>query len=120
MPLMTRPEDTPAIAKRREREKRTISQMVALYCADHHDAGARTERSYSGEPLCAACRALDEYCVLRTERCRSMAVKTNCEECGNHCYAAKQREAIRGVMRYAGPRMLLHHPVAAVRHLLKK
>lgn len=120
MPLMTRPEDTPAIAKRREREKRTISQMVALYCADHHDAGARTERSYSGEPLCAACRALDEYCVLRTERCRSMAVKTNCEACGNHCYAAKQREAIRGVMRYAGPRMLLHHPVAAVRHLLKK
>lgn len=120
MPLMTRPEDTPAIAKRREREKRTISQMVALYCADHHDAGARTERSYSGEPLCAACRALDEYCVLRTERCRSMAVKTNCEACGNHCYAAKQREAIREVMRYAGPRMLLHHPVAAVRHLLKK
>lgn len=117
---MTRPEDTPAIAKRREREKRTVSQMVALYCADHHDADARTERSYSGEPLCADCHALDEYCVLRTERCRSMAVKTSCEACGNHCYAAKQREAIREVMRYAGPRMLLHHPVAAVRHLLKK
>ena len=117
---MTRPEDTPAIAKRREREKRTISNMVALYCADHHDASVRTEHAYSGEAVCPECRAIDEYCVTRTERCRSMAVKTNCEECGNHCYAPAQREAIRRIMRYAGPRMILHHPVAAVRHLLKK
>ena len=30
------------------------------------------------------------------------------------------RERIRAIMRYAGPRMMLHHPVAAVRHLLGK
>lgn len=117
---MTRPKDTPAIAKRREREKRTISNMVALYCADHHDDADRTERAYSGEAVCPECRAIDEYCVTRTERCRSMAVKTNCEECGNHCYAPAQREAIRHIMRYAGPRMIFHHPIAAIRHLLKK
>jgi hypothetical protein len=28
------------------------------------------------------------------------------------------REGIRGVMKYAGPRMLLRHPVMAVQHLL--
>jgi hypothetical protein len=28
------------------------------------------------------------------------------------------REQIRQVMRYAGPRMLLHHPIHAVLHLL--
>lgn len=117
---MTRPADTPAIAKRREREKRTISQMVCLYCADHHETADRTERAWCGEAVCPECLALDEYCVKRTERCRSMAVKTSCEECGNHCYAPAQREAIRGVMRYAGPRMLFHHPIAAIRHLLKK
>ena len=93
---MARTPDTPAVARRREREKRTISNMVAIYCAGNHDASARTER------------------------CRSMAHKTSCEECGNHCYAPAQREQIRAIMRYAGPRMILYHPVAAIRHLLKK
>ena len=106
---MARIPDIPKVARRREREKRTISNMVAIYCAGNHDAPARTE-----------CKAIDDYCVLRTERCRSMAHKTSCEECGNHCYAPAQREQIRAIMRYAGPRMILHHPVAAIRHLLKK
>ena len=131
---MARTPDTPAVARRREREKRTISNMVAIYCAGNHDASARTERrltgdthptrstetSFAGEPLCPACKAIDDYCVLRTERCRSMAHKTSCEECGNHCYAPAQREQIRAIMRYAGPRMILYHPVAAICHLLKK
>ena len=29
-------QDTPQIAKRRAREEKTISQMVALYCAGNH------------------------------------------------------------------------------------
>lgn len=117
---MTKTPDTPAVARRREREKRTISNMVAIYCAGNHDKATRTETSFAGEALCPDCKSLDDYCVLRTERCRSMHKKTSCEECGNHCYAATQREQIRAVMRYAGPRMLLHHPAAAIRHLLKK
>ena len=117
---MARIPDTPAVAHRREREKRTISNMVAIYCAGNHDAATRAETSFAGEPLCPACKAVDDYCVLRTERCRSMAHKTSCEECGNHCYAPAEREQIRAIMRYAGPRMILHHPVAAIRHLLKK
>lgn len=111
-------EDAPRTAKRRAREKRTISQMVALYCAGSHEAAARTERAHCGEAVCPACAAVDAYAVLRTERCRRMEAKTSCEECGNHCYAPEKREEIRAVMRYAGPRMLGRHPVAAVRHLL--
>ena len=110
--------DSPKTAKRRVRETRTISQMVALYCAGNHDAAARTERAHCGEAVCADCAAIDAYAVLRTERCRKMEVKTSCEECGNHCYAPEKRDEIRAVMRYAGPRMLGKHPVAAVRHLL--
>lgn len=110
--------DSPQTAKRRVREKRTISQMVALYCAGTHEAAARTETAHCGAQVCPACAELDSYAVLRTERCRKMEVKTSCEQCGNHCYAPDKREAVRVVMRYAGPRMLLHHPVAAVRHLL--
>ena len=94
--------------------------MVALYCAGNHDAAARTERAHCGEAVCADCAAIDAYAVLRTERCRKMEVKTSCEECGNHCYAPAQREQIRAIMRYAGPRMITRHPIAAIRHLLKK
>lgn len=115
---MDRTEDSPKTAKRREREKRTISQMVALNCAGNHAPEARTERAHCGEAVCPECARLDAYAVLRTERCRKMETKTSCEECGNHCYRPEMRDRIRSVMRYAGPRMLTKHPVAAVRHLL--
>ncbi len=47
-----------------------------------------------------------------------MEVKTTCDRCEIHCYTREQLERIREVMRYAGPRMLLHHPIAAIRHLV--
>ena len=112
--------DDPATARRREREKRTVSQMISLYCAGHHAKEGAVETGYAGEAMCSECKMLDDYCVLRTERCRSMATKTSCDKCGNQCYAAAQKEKVREVMRYAGPRMLRKHPVAAVRHLLGK
>lgn len=111
-------EDTPSIAKRREREKRTISQMIALHCAGNHDEGDRTETAFCGEAVCPECKAIDQYAVLRTERCRKMDVKTSCDECENHCYKPEERERIRTVMRYSGPRMMKVHPIAAIRHLL--
>ena len=114
----THMEDSPAVAKRREREKKTISQMIALHCAHNHKSEARDHNAYCGEPVCEACAELDAYAVLRTQRCRKMDVKTSCEQCGNHCYRADMRERIRAAMRYSGPRMLTHHPVAAIRHLL--
>lgn len=49
-----------------------------------------------------------------------MHEKKNCNQCPNHCYAPDKREEIRAVMRFSGPRMLLVHPVAAIRHLLGK
>ncbi len=110
--------DSPATAKRRLREMRTISQMVALYCARNHDAQSRTHSAHCGEALCADCAQLDAYAVLRTQRCRKMEVKTSCEECGNHCYKAEMRERICEVMRFSGPRMLTTHPIAAIRHLM--
>lgn len=113
-------QDAPKTARRREREKRVISQMVCIYCAGNHDAAERTETAHCGEQVCPACKEVDDYAVLRTQRCRKMDVKTSCEECGNHCYAPEMRERIRSVMRYAGPRMITKHPIAAVRHLLGK
>ena len=68
--------DTPQLAKRRAREMRTISQMVALACSVNHPAQSRTHTAHCGEPVCAECAALDAYAVERTQRCRKMDVKT--------------------------------------------
>lgn len=119
-------QDTPATAKKRARELRTVSQMIAIYCAGNHtydehgDRTERTERAECGEPLCAVCKEIDEYAALRTRKCRRMENKISCELCQNHCYAPEMQERIREVMRYAGPRMIWHHPIAAIRHLATK
>lgn len=112
--------DSPKTARRRAREKTTISQMIAMHCAGNHLLEARIERAFCGDSVCPACAKLDEYAILRTDRCRKMDVKTSCEECGNHCYAPEMRERIRAAMRYSGPRMIVKHPIAAIRHLLKR
>ena len=111
--------DQEKIEKRRIREKRTISQMVCMYCDGHHKQ-QQTEVAHCGESICPECLELDAYAVLRTERCRQMHKKKNCEECLNHCYAPEMRRRIKEAMRYAGPRMIVKHPVAAVLHMVGK
>ena len=92
---------------RLEREKETLRRMIALYC--RHKEG--------NKGLCDDCRHLREYACRRLEHCRYGNRKGACKDCPTHCYAPAFRERIRYVMRYAGPRMLLYHPVAALRHL---
>ena len=94
---------------KREREKRMVSQMIALYCRKkHHTRG----------DLCPQCAALDAYAKMRADKCPFMETKTFCSNCRIHCYKPDMRAKIREVMRFAGPRMILHHPVAALRHVV--
>ena len=95
---------------KREREKRMVSQMIALYCRKkHHTRGG----------LCPQCAALDAYAKIRADKCPFMETKTFCSNCRIHCYKPDMRAKIREVMRFAGPRMILHHPVAAIRHVVE-
>ncbi len=91
------------------RERRTVRFMVAIYCrANHrHDGG-----------LCADCADLQSYAMERLDRCVFKADKPTCKVCPVHCYKRDMREAMRQVMIYSGPRMLLSHPILAVQHLL--
>lgn len=91
------------------RERRTVAAMVALRCRDLHGAG--------GE-LCDACRTLADYADYRLDRCPYGDEKPTCVNCPIHCYAKREREEMKEVMRYAGPRMLLRHPILAIRHML--
>jgi hypothetical protein len=93
---------------RMKRERITIDSMIRLYCRLKHGQG-------SG--LCPECQDLQDYTHLRLERCPFKVDKPTCAQCTVHCYKADRREQIRAVMRFAGPRMLIYHPVLAIRHL---
>ena len=94
--------------RRRDRELATIQVMIRMYCADHHADPAP----------CADCAALAAYAARRIERCVFGAAKPTCANCKVHCYTAEMRERVKAVMRYAGPRMLMRHPVLAIAHMI--
>ena len=93
--------------RRVEQEKQIVADMIALYCRKKHNS----------KTLCPECRALTVYAFRRSELCPFKEEKTFCSQCKTHCYSSKMREQIRQVMRFSGPRMLFHHPIAALRHL---
>jgi hypothetical protein len=87
--------------------------MIGLYCGAHH-ADARP----AGGGRCAECEALVAYASGRLDRCPYGEGKPACSKCPTHCYKPVMRERIRTVMRWAGPRMPLRHPVMAAMHLV--
>jgi hypothetical protein len=91
------------------RELKTIRTMARMHCRDLH--GTR-------EGLCEQCAALMDYATRRLDRCVFGDDKPTCANCKVHCYNAENREAVRAMMRYSGPRMLLRHPVLAVAHVI--
>jgi len=96
--------------ERRARELKTIEAMVRMYCRGHHGG--------NGKLLCAECAALFDYASRRLDRCVFGDAKPTCANCVVHCYSADMRERVRTVMRWAGPRMLIRHPILALFHKL--
>ncbi len=94
---------------KRQREKETVSLMIAIYC----------RKTHGGKTLCTECAQLDAYARLRSDKCPFMETKTFCSNCRVHCYKSDMREKIRQVMRFSGPRMIFHHPVMAIRHVIE-
>jgi len=84
-----------------EREKQTVRTMIELYAKHHPDFDA----------------GLADYACRRLDHCRYGERKPACKHCPVHCYAPRQRDEIRKVMRWAGPRMIIYSPFAALRHL---
>lgn len=93
-----------------EGEKRVVELMIRLYC--RHKEGNRK--------LCSSCAGLLAYAQQRLDRCPFGEAKSTCRKCRIHCYRREEREQIRRIMRWAGPRMLFFHPAAAVGHLLRE
>jgi hypothetical protein len=94
--------------RRLRRENRTIRLMIEMYCRVHHN----------GSDLCAECRALTNYAMKRLDACPYDESKPTCVTCPTHCYKPAMRERIKEIMRFAGPRMIYHHPLLAMLHLV--
>ena len=78
------------------------------------------QAGHGGPGLCGECRELLEYSLARLDHCKFGNAKTKCHKCPVHCYRPDMREKIRTVMRFSGPRMLLYHPLEALRYLFSR
>jgi len=91
-----------------DREQLTINKMISIYCSDKHDGGSAG--------LCPNCREFRDYAELRLQKCPYGIDKPTCANCPIHCYKPARRAQAREIMRYAGPRMLLRHPLLTIAH----
>ncbi len=93
-----------------EEEKRTVELMIRLYCRHH----------VGKDGLCRDCQEMLDYAWQRLDRCKFGEQKGTCKRCPVHCYRPDMRQCIAKVMRWAGPRMLIYHPMIAFRHLWRE
>lgn len=96
-----------ALAGRLARELKTIDAMIGIYCRDVHRATPA---------CCAECGRLRTYARERLAKCPFGPDKPTCLNCSVHCYHAEMRARVRVVMRHAGPRLLLRHPILTLVH----
>ncbi len=95
------------LQEKRNKEIQIVKLMIELYCRKRH-----------GPNICPECQELLDYASARVEACPFMETKTFCSKCTVHCYNEEMRGKIKRAMRFSGPRIILYHPVLAVKHLL--
>ncbi|WAA12725.1 nitrous oxide-stimulated promoter family protein [Fervidibacillus halotolerans] len=93
-----------------QREKEIVEKMIKIYC----------HRKHHTDELCGECEDLKNYAHKRLSLCPFGEEKTACSNCSVHCYQPVYREKIKMVMRYAGPRIFLYHPIYSIKHLRNK
>nr|WP_232099971.1 MULTISPECIES: nitrous oxide-stimulated promoter family protein [Lonsdalea] len=96
----------PPPGKRIQREIRTVEQMITLYAKCHPVPDGNDRYT-----------VLFRYAINRLNKCYFGEEKPACKQCPIHCYQPAQREMMKLIMRWSGPKMLLHHPVLAILHL---
>ncbi len=91
-----------------QREQRTVKAMISLYCRKNHGS----------QELCSECDDLLAYAAKRLEGCPFQSSKPICAKCPIHCYKPDKRAQVTAVMKYAGPRMIWHHPILVCLHVV--
>lgn len=88
-------------------ELKTLEKMLTIYCRAKH----------GNSETCPRCRKLLDHAAGCLVRCQYNP-KPSCKNCPLHCWSPEIRARIKAVMRYAGPRMPLRHPLLTLRHWL--
>jgi hypothetical protein len=89
----------------------TVAKMIQLYCRLKHNCI---------ENLCFDCTELLNYSIKRLQNCPYGENKPECKDCKTHCYNKINREKIREVIRFAGPRMIFYSPFDFIKHITAK
>lgn len=92
-----------------QREQRTIRHMIEIYC--------RRQRHQTTAGLCASCAAMLRYAEERIASCPVAGAKPACGLCRSNCFSTKMHYEFAQIMRYAGPRMLVRHPLLTMAHV---
>ena len=93
-----------------ENEKAVVAKMIRLYY--RRKLGLLEPSTEEMELL--------SYAERRLTHCKFGEQKPACKRCPKHCYRSDMRAKIREVMRWAGPRMIIYDPVAAIKLMLNK
>lgn len=92
----------------RNKKKKMIENLVSLFC----------EAKHRNPMLCESCAELLRYVTSRLNECPLDDEVSSCFMCPNYCYRPDMREKIKEVMRFSAPRILIHHPILMLNHLL--
>ena len=93
-----------------ERERKTVCAMIELYCKFKHKR----------KELCGDCSYLMNYADKKLSRCPFKEDKPACNDCQVHCYQKPEKEKIKEIMRFSGPKMILYHPYLAAMHIMDR
>jgi hypothetical protein len=110
-------------------DTKLLGDFTGIYCRGVHggeprrplasDAAELGVYGRTAPEVCSECAELLVYAEKRRAYCPKDP-KPFCSYCDTHCYSADMRERMRDVMRYAGPRSILHgHAIDGVKHLIE-
>ncbi|MFW7433560.1 nitrous oxide-stimulated promoter family protein [Vagococcus carniphilus] len=90
-------------------ERKTVQAMIDIYYKQFDDETHAIEKV-----------DVETYAMARLSYCRFGEDKPTCKVCPVHCYKKSYKEKMQQIMRYAGPRMMIYHPVMSLEHFFKE
>ena len=100
----------PEIKNNIPKEKNTIRKTFGVHCRSRHG-------SPEGK-LCPRCTALLATVMTKMDRCPYGITKPICDRCEQPCFGASQTQEFLEIMRGSQKKMLLSHPILAIKHKL--
>ena len=92
------------------KERENIRKTFGLYCNSNHGT--------TDNKLCPKCTALLTTVMLKIQRCPYGISKPICDACETPCFGEVPTKEFRNIMKSGQKKMLLSHPLMAVKHKL--